>query len=174
MDMLLKLLIWSINTIDGRRGSAQGLKQRLMKEAASQDETDEETKTRIDYQVMMKALYGFKMIRMRQKISFKCMRLGKTLSELFLGQILRTYKVMRPEKEEMIDDMIEVVNKNEFDSFENMLKVIVKLRSIQDEVVLNTSFKNPSLDHSLLNHSKNPRHKSSKHLVINMEQDVEK
>ena len=153
MDMLLKVLIWTTNSIDGIRGTAEGLKRRLTEDQAKKGKVDDEAKMMIDHQVMLKALFALKMLRMRHKISFKCMKQGKTLSELVLGQVLKSYKALHPDKEQMIDEMVELVNTNDFDSFHSMLKVINRLRSIQDEVACNYSFSHVNMSKEARNRS---------------------
>lgn len=70
---------------------------------------------------MIKALFTYKIMRIRQKISLKCIKQSLTLTELLLNQVLRTYKSLNPLKELYFNQMYDLYKENKFDSFENML-----------------------------------------------------
>lgn len=100
MDKFLKLLVFHINTIDGQRDSAAKLKAQLYKEERAKfpeiinNSFEEFIWEKINHRVMCRVMIAYRLLRIRQKISFSCLLQAKTLSELLMYQIIRTYNYM--------------------------------------------------------------------------------
>ena len=102
MNLLLKKLIHSLCTLDGRRGSAKPLLNALVK----QDETEfmkrklrvhlyanerAQIKLKNEQHVLRKVYFKYLLIRVRAKISYIAMYKRMTVLELFVRTIRKCY-----------------------------------------------------------------------------------
>lgn len=99
MEQLLKLLIFELNTVDGNRDSAQGIKEALLKQ--TQDERRRKNLYQysnthqlgiISHQLMYKTLLKYKIMRVRGKISFHAFSKNKTILEHIVSKIYESYR----------------------------------------------------------------------------------
>ena len=88
MERHLKFLIYSLNTIDGKKNSS------LMIQHLS------ETKDlkRLKHQLMLKTMTKYKILALRCKISFLAFMKKQTITELILTQIISSHKKLVQEK----------------------------------------------------------------------------
>lgn len=121
MDLVLKFLINQLNTIDGWRDSAQHFKKVLLrndlaKYKVSSLEKQREMMSRIDKNVLYRTLFAYKLIRIRNKISFCCLYKRKTVTELFLSQMLNSYGRFFPQHKIQLEKLYEQIKDAHFDS----------------------------------------------------------
>lgn len=103
MMNLIKLLIDSINTVDGKRDSAKPIRNALYQErfeAYKKSEANnrpiEEWRIKkmielVNHQVMKKTYLKYLILKIRSKLSYICFEKRCTLIELFCNQILTSY-----------------------------------------------------------------------------------
>ena len=101
MKDFLKVLIYELETIDGRRGTAKPLIDSLMEHKSKElriKQGSEEYKRlylKTRHQVMMRTYQKFTLLRFRLKLSFECLKARKTVSELILKQIIISFRFLR-------------------------------------------------------------------------------
>ena len=118
MDQLLRFLIWTLNTRNGKKNSAAKAVQaaydaefkRVQKRFResikghghfneNEYKLNEEVKNKIldakKREVYKETLFRFRMIRIRAKISYSAFRNHMTINELFLTQILESFTVLQ-------------------------------------------------------------------------------
>lgn len=98
MDKFIQLLIYSAQTLNGEKGSAEALIKHLydrkirklsMKKIPAYQK--EKIMAEIRHHIMKKAMFQFRLLRVRCKISFIAFEKRMTITELFLTQIKKTY-----------------------------------------------------------------------------------
>ena len=80
-SQFLLFLIHSLNTINGKRGTAERLIQ-----SAKKDELDE---TR--FEIYQKVYFKYLILKIRMKISFQALKKSMTIKELLLKAVLKAY-----------------------------------------------------------------------------------
>ena len=104
---LLKFLIWNLNTVDGKKGTALQLLDHVNQIAINKVKKYtngiiskmklfqiDQMNQQIIYQ---KIFVKYKVIELRLKISFSAMSKGLTIQELFLKQIIKSYYALKHE-----------------------------------------------------------------------------
>lgn len=94
MVRVLKFLIYSLRTVDGRRGTAQKLiEQGIIKCKGTHHDIDyDKAEQIVRHQIMMKVLTSYTLMKVRQKMSFYGLMRKQTMLELLLKQILYSIK----------------------------------------------------------------------------------
>lgn len=94
MTRFLKLLIYELKTLDGKRGSAEKFINDSVKEMMS-NETNNwskyECERRVRHQLMESVFVKYNLMRVRQKISFSGLIKKLTMVELWLKQIMCSF-----------------------------------------------------------------------------------
>ena len=101
MSDMIKLLISSLNTIDGTKGSAEGIKQALYKKRFAdirkqinkpiEDWRKKQAMNQVDHELMRKVYLKFLLIRVRSKIGYESFIKRKTVLEVFFTTILESH-----------------------------------------------------------------------------------
>lgn len=100
MTMFLKLLIYELKTIDGKRGTAEKLIKKGVRGFMAQHGYVDEHKQK-DYehmtrhQIMTRVWFTYSMARVKLKLSFSAFIRGQTLFELWGHQIIVTFRFLR-------------------------------------------------------------------------------
>lgn len=87
MTKLLKFLIYSMDTIDGEKGSSipyQTFLVENLKKNKATDTSEEEIEFKVRHQLMKKTALKYSILRIRQKISFMAFMKKMTIQELIL------------------------------------------------------------------------------------------
>lgn len=100
MIKLIKLLVEQLQTVDGNRDSAVGIKQALLTQRLAEQERvsqinavgREQIKKQVNHRLLLKTTLKYKIIRIRSKISFIAFKLRQTIPELFLTKILESHR----------------------------------------------------------------------------------
>ena len=103
MSKFLKFLIYSLETLDGHRGTATSFIEEKKKEYMRQrfyvesmkNVTDQEIDRLARHQVMRKVFIKYTIQRARMKISFSALKSLHTINEHWLRQIVTTFKFLR-------------------------------------------------------------------------------
>lgn len=109
MDKFLMLLIHKLNTINGERGSGMNLRKYLVRQMTGEANLSKKEKNEIEKRVasvfVSQVLKSYKLVRMRQKITFACVIRGKTLTELFMEQIVNSFKFFNLSHLNLVDQI---------------------------------------------------------------------
>ena len=103
MSKFLKFLIYSLETLDGHRGTATSFIEEKKKEYMRQrfyvesmkNVTDQEIDRMARHQVMRKVFIKYTIQRARMKISFAALKSLHTINEHWLRQIVSSFKFLR-------------------------------------------------------------------------------
>ena len=106
MDLILKFLIYSIRTLDGNRGTANHLLWTLQEQSKKQFKELKKRNTiskmrehQFDQynqmKVFKKIFLKYKLMIVRAKISFMAFAEGRTINELIISQIIKSYTLMK-------------------------------------------------------------------------------
>lgn len=105
MEMFLKFLISRLKTIDGRKGSAEPIIEKIVKLKSKElgysaqsrkklSPTDQDNLRReIEWKLFRSCLSKYRIMKIRQKLSFCALLRNMTIKEMFLIAILRTYQI---------------------------------------------------------------------------------
>lgn len=80
---LLKVLVYEMNTVDGKRGSAKPILELLEQER-------QKPCSQLQSDLYRKVMLKYLVLRVRAKISYEAFARKMTVSELFLNEIMRT------------------------------------------------------------------------------------
>ena len=86
MTNLLKILVFSLQTIDGKKDSALPITKAIEKENEDNFAQQASLRTQLFRKVMLK----YNILRVRSKISFECFKKKVSVAELFMKAILST------------------------------------------------------------------------------------
>ena len=89
MERLLKYLIWNTKTIDGCKNSAVKILNKMQKQS-TKSTTDAAIQN--EHLLFSKVYRKYVVMKVRAKISFMAWKNSKTISELFVDSILKTYQ----------------------------------------------------------------------------------
>ena len=102
LQKLLLFLIYQMQTIDGRQGSAKELiGKKIQQLKLEQDEDNEfylsnnQIEQTIRSQIALKVLTKYKLLIARMKLSYSALLRQSTILELWVRQIASTYKLLR-------------------------------------------------------------------------------
>lgn len=98
MTRFLKLLIFELKTLDGKRGTADFLIKKYVKDRFAEKDnvlTERECKRIIRHKLMESVFQKYNLIRVRQKISFSGLIKKQTMVELWLKQIMCSFTFLQ-------------------------------------------------------------------------------
>ena len=93
MKILLTFLVYQMKTLDGKKNSAVRLLNYKFKV-----EENQKFKQEIENDVFSKVIKKFQIMIIRHKISYEAFFQKKTISELIIGQIVKTFHLMVSEQ----------------------------------------------------------------------------
>lgn len=124
MDMLIKLLIFKTNTIDGVKDSAQPLKDLMLKQKLKKKYSELEKKValrEINHTLMVRTALYFKILRARAKISFKALKQCRTVKEAILSQVVKTYSRFNESFKNNVDEIQTIFQRKRFKTFKECM-----------------------------------------------------
>ena len=104
MSKFLKLLIHNMDTINGYRGTATTIKNQIFRKVCRSskkrgNKLDEENQAKIrkqiDHDLMCQMYTRYNIMRVRMKLSFSCFMKNMPLNELWMKQILLSFKFLQ-------------------------------------------------------------------------------
>lgn len=107
MSDFIKLLIYKLRTVDGKRDTAVMLQKKLKyayRKELNIDGVDRENVKRcpsnaaIEYEILLKIIKKYILMRVRMKLSFIAFQKGYTYSELWAKGILSSYHRLQSKK----------------------------------------------------------------------------
>lgn len=105
MELFLKFLIGRLKTTDGRKGSAEPVIEQILKlqskelgrSARSRQKLSpveqDNLRREIEWKLFRSCLSKYRIMKIRQKLSFCALLRNMTIKEMFLIAILRTYQI---------------------------------------------------------------------------------
>lgn len=97
MTKFLKFLIYTLETVDGRRGTVLPLLSKAKANYRKQDKkmSEKYMDKLLRHQLMLKVYTKYNMMRVKQKLSFIGLMKNSTLLEIWFSQIVKSFRFLR-------------------------------------------------------------------------------
>lgn len=104
MEKFIKLLIHHIQTINGQRLTSVNVKEQIFKRVIKNikkrgnsidNKKEEEIRKQIEHDIMCQVFTRYNIMRVRMKLSFSCFIKNMPLNELWMTQILNSFKYLQ-------------------------------------------------------------------------------